>query len=280
MKMLLSVIYVQFNNIFKNNYRNIPMGSICTNTSQNNVFVNGNNWNATAQNIINGAGLEPAYSDIQFSGTIPGKIEAENYVAMYCVQQEPTTDIGSGEDAAPMAQGAWMDYFVNVTSSGNYKVNFRVASAISGAQFELRNGSFVLASVNVPNTGGWQTWQTVSANVALSAGQQTLRIYSTQTSNWNINWFDAQIVTSVQSVIGNQLSVKVFPNPFNSSATIFSEIKNCSIKIFDVMGNAIRSFSNVNQFPFTIDRENLSSGIYFLELRSENKVERMKLVIN
>ena len=82
----------------------------------------------------------------------------------------------------------------------------------------------------------------------------------------------------------------VFPNPFSSSATISSPLKNCGIKIFDVVGNVIRSFANVDQFPFTIEREKIASGIYMLEFRSEcpaladgayrtQKVERIKLLI-
>ena len=278
------------NNTFKNNFYNTPLGQISNqNILQNNISVSGNNWTAGALAIIGTAGLDPAYQNILFSGIIPGKIEAENYVAMNCVMKEPATDAGYGDNVGAIDQGDWMDYFVNVFSSGNYTVNFRVASAMSGAQFEFKNGSTVLTTISVPNTGGWQTWQTVSANVNLSAGQQTLRIYSTQTSNWNINWIDAQTSTGIESVIGDQLPVQIYPNPFNSSTTIFSEMKNCSVNVVDITGKNIRSFYNVN-FPFTLERQSIASGIYVLELRSENpalrddafrahKVERMKLVV-
>ena len=86
--------------------------------------------------------------------------------------------------------------------------------------------------------------------------------------------------TGVQNNSFTEMSTVVFPNPFSSTTAISSNMKNCSIKIFDVTGSVVKSFSNVSQFPFTIERGNLSSGIYFLELRNENKVERMKLIIN
>ena len=73
--------------------------------------------------------------------------------------------------------------------------------------------------------------------------------------------------------------VSVYPNPVSESATIFSEMQNCPVKIFDLTGNIVKDFSNVNQFPFTIERKNLTSGMYFLELRSENKTERIKLMV-
>ena len=75
-------------------------------------------------------------------------------------------------------------------------------------------------------------------------------------------------------------NLQAYPNPFSTSATIFSEMKNCSVKITDITGNIVRTFSNANQFPFTFERGNLPSGIYVLELRAENKIERMKLVVN
>ena len=59
-----------------------------------------------------------------------------------------------------------MDYSVN-SSAGTYAINLRVASP-SGGQLQIRNSAgAVLATVSIPNTGGYQNWQTVSANVLL-----------------------------------------------------------------------------------------------------------------
>ncbi|HEV7620138.1 MAG TPA: carbohydrate-binding protein, partial [Flavisolibacter sp.] len=48
----------------------------------------------------------------------------------------------------------------------------------------------VLANVKIPNTGGYQSWQTVSATIVLPLGKQTLRVVSTAPvwNSWNINW--------------------------------------------------------------------------------------------
>ncbi len=72
----------------------------------------------------------------------------------------------------------------------------------------------------------------------------------------------------------------VFPNPMNGSAVIYSEQKNCSVSMMDAAGNVVRTFSHVDQFPFTISKGNLAPGIYMIELRSENKIERTKLAVN
>jgi len=123
--------------------------------------------------------------------TIPAKIEAENYTAMNGVLTEATSDAGGGQNVGWMDNGDWMDYNVNASTSGVYSVKFRVASNATGAQFQLRKtDGTVLTTVNVPNTGGWQNWQTVTANINLAAGSQTLRILSTTWNGWNINWLE------------------------------------------------------------------------------------------
>jgi hypothetical protein len=67
----------------------------------------------------------------------------------------------------------------------------RVAATVSGGTIQVRNSdSAVLATVNVPGTGGWQNWQTVSTTVTFThAGVQNIRLKSVSPVNWNINWF-------------------------------------------------------------------------------------------
>jgi endoglucanase len=118
---------------------------------------------------------------------IPGKIEAEDYSSMYGIQTESCSE--GGLNVGYLDTGDWMDYNVNVSSAGSYTFQFRVASTGSSGQLQLRSGSTTLATVNIPNTGGWQNWQTVTATVSLNAGSQTLRIYVSGPS-FNINYFN------------------------------------------------------------------------------------------
>nr|WP_164472870.1 discoidin domain-containing protein [Cohnella candidum] len=120
---------------------------------------------------------------------IPGKIEAENYSAMNGIQTETTSDTGGGLNVGWIDAGDWMDYSVNVQTAGSYTVEYRVASPNTTGQIQLRSGANTLATTTVPNTGNWQTWQTVTATVNLSAGQQTLRVYAGG-GGFNINWLN------------------------------------------------------------------------------------------
>ncbi|GJM79581.1 hypothetical protein HMSSN139_20770 [Paenibacillus sp. HMSSN-139] len=118
---------------------------------------------------------------------IPGKIEAESYSAMNGIQTEPTSDSGGGLNVGWIHVGDWLDYNVNVQNAGTYTVEYRVASNAGTGAIQLQSGGSTLATTTVPNTGGWQNWQTVTANVTLNAGTQTLRVYASG-YDFNINW--------------------------------------------------------------------------------------------
>jgi aryl-phospho-beta-D-glucosidase BglC (GH1 family) len=120
---------------------------------------------------------------------IPGQIEAENYSTMSGIQTESCSDTGGGLDVGWIDTGDWMDYNVNVASTGSYTVQYRIAGPNTTGQIQLKSGSTVLATTSVPNTGGWQSWQTVGATVSLSAGAQTLRLYASG-GGFNINWMN------------------------------------------------------------------------------------------
>jgi hypothetical protein len=104
------------------------------------------------------------------------------------VDLETTSAPGGGNDIGWTAAGQWFRYTVNVATAGTYNVTFEVAapSAVTDA-FHLSNssGTNLSGSVNIPETGGWQTWTTVTATVTLPAGQQVLTL-NQDTAGFNI----------------------------------------------------------------------------------------------
>ncbi len=122
--------------------------------------------------------------------TIPAKIEAEDYTSMNGVLLEGTADDGGGLNVGWQDDNDWMDYNIDVPASGSYPINFRVATMFTGAQFQIKNAAGVLLeTITVPNTGGFQNWQTISTNITLPAGRQTVRLFTSHASGgWNINW--------------------------------------------------------------------------------------------
>ncbi|WP_281558463.1 cellulase family glycosylhydrolase [Thalassomonas sp. RHCl1] len=159
------------------------------------MFQPGGSWdNLTASGAKVKEIIQNWNSDTGCSPNCPpaaeGRIEAEDYIAMAGVQTESTTDTGGGLNIGYIDPGDWMTYRVNVSTSGTYKVSYRVSSYDGGQlQFEKAGGAVAYGVMDVPATGGWQNWQTVSHTVTLTAGEQELAIASLAGA-WNINWFE------------------------------------------------------------------------------------------
>nr|ABI54135.1 beta-1,3-glucanase C [Lysobacter enzymogenes] len=123
-------------------------------------------------------------------GSNPGPsttLEAENFSAQNGVQVEACSE--GGYNVGWIEAGDWMAYNnVNFPSSGSYRIEYRVASPGGGAlSADLNAGATVLGQLNVPATGGWQNWTTVSHTVNVNAGTYNFGVFAQQ-GGWNINW--------------------------------------------------------------------------------------------
>ncbi|WNI16398.1 glycoside hydrolase family 3 C-terminal domain-containing protein [Actinacidiphila sp. ITFR-21] len=104
-----------------------------------------------------------------------------------------TQDTGAAGGAYDMGwttPGQWFTYTVDAATAGNYTVSFRVASPYGLTDaLHIANaaGSDLTGAVAVPNTGGYETWTTVTAAVTLPAGRQTLTV-DQDTNGWNFHY--------------------------------------------------------------------------------------------
>src|SRR5207245_5181925 len=72
-------------------------------------------------------------------------IEAENWSAMSGVYKETTSDVGGGYNVGSQDLNDWVEYAVNIPTTGTYTLRFRIATMVAGAQFQLRrsNGTVI-----------------------------------------------------------------------------------------------------------------------------------------
>ncbi|MES2733495.1 MAG: carbohydrate-binding protein [Bacteroidota bacterium] len=136
---------------------------------------------------------------------IPGVVEAENFdngVEGVAYHDTEEANLGgvlrtAGPDVFTTAEnsaglgwinnGEWMEYTVNAASAGSYTINARVASVFATGVFHLEwDGVNISNNIAVPNTGDWQTWQSVTKTVTLTAGQHVLRVFA-DAGNFNLN---------------------------------------------------------------------------------------------
>ena len=129
---------------------------------------------------------------------LPGRVEFENYdkggsaVAYYDttngnsgnvyrsdnVDIQATTDAGGGYNLAWVKASEWLHYTVAVAATGSYALDVRVASNGAGGTFHVEvDGVARTGAMTVPNTGGWQSWRTITASgVSLTSGTHVVRV--------------------------------------------------------------------------------------------------------
>ncbi len=132
-----------------------------------------------------------------FGGTphaVPGVIEAEDFDTGFNGQSYFDCDPGnnggayrdtgvdlqtsseSGYNIGWMCQGEWLEYTVDVANAGMYQIETRVASPSTGGSFRLEvDGQDLTGPIQVPVSGGWQNWVTVTGTLELEAGEQVIR---------------------------------------------------------------------------------------------------------
>ncbi len=122
-----------------------------------------------------------AYHDTT-SGNTGGAFRSDD------VDLQATTDAGGGSHVGWMVAGEWLEYTVNVTAAGTYTLEARVATPNAGKTFRVEFGGVDrTGTLAVPQTGGWQAWQTVAKSVSLPDGVQVMRV-ATATGSFNLNW--------------------------------------------------------------------------------------------
>lgn len=142
-----------------------------------------------ARDIIRNWGGTPPPPPACSTVSVPGLVQAESYCQMSGIQLEPSSDADGGQNVGYIDNGDWLTYSVDVKTAGSYKVSYRVASAVGGGmiQLEQAGGGSMFGTLAVPNTGGWQNWSTISHNVTLAAGKQSIAMLA-KSGGFNLNW--------------------------------------------------------------------------------------------
>ena len=180
------------------------LGSVVLDVSANRIdatFIDSTGVTRDYFSVVKGSGGPPATPTGPFGGTaaaVPGLIEAEQFdeggqnVAYFDttagnargayratdVDIEATSDSGGGFDVSKTRAGEWLKYTVNVASTGTYSLETRVANVGTGGTFHVEvDGVDSTGPIPLPDTGGWQSWQTITVGgIPLAAGQRAIRL--------------------------------------------------------------------------------------------------------
>ncbi len=228
-------------------------------------------------------------NDIIAVAIIPGRIEAENYSRMQGVQTENTSDVGGGLNVGWIDNSDWMQYDVNVKQAGNYQVAFRIASLSQSGQITLSSSlSGLMATTDLPVTGGWQNWQTQLAEVQLQKGKQTIDLIAKR-GGFNINWLEFITLTNVPGQTMQSFSFQLYqnyPNPFNNATMISYALPrpgHVRIAVYNIQGQLVEILVDTKQdagiYRIQWNTKNIGSGIYFYQMETQHIVLVKKCIV-
>lgn len=213
------------------------------------------------------------------------------------VDLEKTTDFyTNGYNVGWIESGEYLNYTVSVEQAGTYNIHIRISGDQSGGKISLTlDGNFIANFIDVPNTGGWQNFETITVeNIEIPFGkhQVGIRFFF---GGFNYGSMDFELIAA--DVSDEDYNPEVFsvsenyPNPFNSTTNIrvYAPTKETiTLKVLSPLGEEIATLAqNEEVYGEKIFRWNgkdrngfsLSSGIYFYQIITSSFSEMRKMLL-
>ena len=145
------------------------------------------------------------------------------------------------------------------------------------------NGNAVLGEQFVWQNGSW----VVGSNGTIRIYYNNMQSYMDLSCNKvSIQYTFISDVNDKNTIPERYLLSQNYPNPFNPSTVITYQIPNSdyvSVKVYDILGTEVKTLVNQEQsagnYKVEFDAGNLSSGVYFYELRAGKFREVKKLIL-
>ena len=143
---------------------------------------------------------------------------------------------------------------------------------------------------------GGSTWDTLEADIPLEVLSYQWIVPDTFTMEGQIrivqdNENQDYTGTSGNFTISNATGINdpfrpirmnIYPNPFRDYTTIeFSDPmhRNYSLTLYSSQGKLVRTLENITGGRVSVERENLTAGLYFIQLRNENEIRAVGKLI-
>ena len=106
---------------------------------------------------------------------VPGSFEAEVFTDISgSVRIENTP--GGGQNLGFILNSNYTDYQIDVANSGTYDFTAFASSNTNGGTIEIYANNSLKGSLQIPGNGNWHSYQSYTSSIALSGGNQTLRL--------------------------------------------------------------------------------------------------------
>ncbi len=94
--------------------------------------------------------------------------------------------------------------------------------------------------------------------------------------------YNNYISLGTTNTISTSPEMRIYSNPFAKSAVIYTDdyLKNASLTFYNIYGQKVKQLNNITGNAILLDRDNLLSGLYFIQLSQGNKsISRTEVVI-
>lgn len=195
---------------------------------------------------------------------VPGRIEAEYYdiggASDFDAENnggaarlDEAVDLSYGDDGGTVVvidnivRRESVSYTVQVPETGLYRMNARVASAISSGRLRVQADGETLGTLTFEPTGDDEAWDTASlSGLPLEAGTRTLTLRF-ESAGFRLNWFAlvAEATTRAEADPDLPQTVQLgasYPNPFTTAATVPFTLEtpgHVTLEVFDVTGRRV-----------------------------------------
>lgn len=239
---------------------------------------------------------------------VPGKIEAENFdnggQGIGYSDADPVNSGGlyrsegvdveacadGGYDVGYTTAGEWLKYTVNITTPGTYTLQVRIASPYGSRQLHVElDGVNISGTINVPNTGGWQTYQTLTVTTpSLTTGIKTLRVVL-DSDGFNLDYLTlTRTSTSTTAKLAvNTAEIIAYPNPVTDNQLNLQLVNHTPGQYRVILFNSLHqpvftTTVNVGKatgtYPLSLHNA-LPAGYYMLEVIDQKGNREAKKII-
>ena len=196
--------------------------------------------------------------------TLPGTIPAGNFDLQsgFAAPGTPTVNI---------SQNVWFEYLIRVPATATYTLNPSVASA-GGQQLQALVNGAAIASWNIPNTGGINTFVALpQVNVQLNAGLQVIRMNGLSGAGISL-----QSITfgALPSIVPSAQSVSLAPGASASFSVSLSQapLANVTVNAAWLSGDADISVTGGAALTFTPSNWNVAQIVTLAAAANANAV--------
>jgi hypothetical protein len=97
-------------------------------------------------------------------------------------------------------------------------------------------------------------------------------------NQFNLNWIEFELLDPLSNTSVDHYLLNLYPNPAHEFVTLQSDTVINHIKVYDLLGRAVFEQNTKNQQIVQFNVTQYPSGLYLIEVKSENSTKILKLI--